>query len=98
MGVGPMSGEEAYARDLGPLRCCNRCLEFKERSLTNFFRDSDGPQGWSRSCKPCDREYQRQRREEVAIGKRQVKPVRPGDGRLASRRQRTAVGVKSTGP
>jgi hypothetical protein len=55
-------------RDLGELRCCNGCHEWKHRTEDNYFRDRDGPLGWSRKCKICDRAYQALRRERVKAG------------------------------
>ncbi len=77
---------DAYERDLEGLRCCTQCLEYKPRNMDNFFRDGDGPNGWSRKCKPCDRQYQRERREAIYQGEREVRPVRPTDGRLKQNR------------
>lgn len=78
--------EEAYSRDLEGMRCCSRCLEYKPRTVDNFFRDGDGPNGWSRACKICDRQYQRERREKIYQGEREVRPVRPTDRRLRENR------------
>lgn len=84
--------DEAYVRDLGDLRCCSQCLEYRPRTTDHFFNDRDGPRGLSRRCKICDREYQRQRREQIYQGEREVRPVRPTDGRLkVNRRLRAQI-------
>lgn len=85
------SAEEAYQHDLGPLRCCTKCSTWRPRTADNFFRDGDGPQGWSRWCKPCDRQYQRDRREAIYQGEREVKPARLGDARLRVNKRKRPV-------
>lgn len=50
------------------LRRCNRCGHVKVISDEHFFRDRDGPQGWSRKCKDCDREYQNKRNAKLRRG------------------------------
>lgn len=58
--------------DMVGLRECNgTCGEWKPLDEDNFFVDKDGPGGFSRKCKDCDRAYQRERRARVRNGEHQ---------------------------
>lgn len=62
-------------RDLAGTRLCNGpCATYKDLNEANFFRDSDGPNGWSRKCKECDQLYQRERRARIREGDHKPRP------------------------
>lgn len=44
-------------------RNCSRCLEFFEWS--NYYRKSNGPNGYTTECKQCTKRYQDGRRSEI---------------------------------
>ena len=64
-----MGQPRAAVPDMAGMRQCNgTCGEWKPLDDAFFFLDKDGPDGYSRKCKECDREYQRERRARIRAG------------------------------